>query len=44
MTPASTFWRAEDYHQDYIRKRPERPCHLRVKRFDDTPDAAAQNK
>jgi len=41
VTPASTFWRAEDYHQDYIRKHPERPCHLRVKHFDDAPETSA---
>jgi len=44
VTPASTFWRAEEYHQDYIRKHPERPCHVRVKRFDDAPEAAAPSK
>jgi len=40
VTPASTFWRAEDHHQDYIAKHPEHPCHLRVKRFDDAPETA----
>jgi len=33
--PATTFWPAESYHQDYLRKHPERPvCHARVPRFD----------
>ena len=44
VTPASTFWRAEEYHQDYIRKHPERPCHVRVKRFDDAPKAPASRE
>jgi peptide methionine sulfoxide reductase msrA/msrB len=44
VTPASAFWRAEEYHQDYIRKNPERPCHLRVKRFDDAPEATSTRK
>jgi peptide methionine sulfoxide reductase msrA/msrB len=39
VTQASTFWRAEDYHQDYIRKHPERPCHARVPRFDEATTA-----
>ena len=35
LAPASTFWPAEDYHQDYLGKHPERPsCHARVPRFD----------
>ena len=34
LTPAGTFWAAEDYHQDYLGKHPERPaCHFRVERF-----------
>jgi len=44
VTAASTFWRAEEYHQDYIRKHPERPCHVRVPRFDDAPEAATPHK
>lgn len=27
ITPASTFWKAEDYHQDYARKNPG-SCHI----------------
>jgi len=35
VAPASTFWAAEDYHQDYLTKHPERPsCHVRVPRFE----------
>ncbi len=35
IEPAATFWPAESYHQDYLRKHPERPiCHARVPRFD----------
>ena len=33
VAPASTFWPAEEYHQDYIAKHPERTCHLPVNRF-----------
>ncbi len=34
VEPAATFWPAEDYHQDYLGKHPERPsCHIPVKRF-----------
>jgi len=25
VRPASKFWRAEDYHQEYFRKHPEQP-------------------
>jgi len=28
ITPASTFWRAEDYHQQYVRKRGGGGCHV----------------
>jgi peptide methionine sulfoxide reductase msrA/msrB len=32
---AGVFWPAEDYHQDYLQKHPDRPsCHARVKRFE----------
>jgi len=35
LEPAKTFWPAEDYHQDYIRKHPKRyMCHTPVPRFD----------
>lgn len=34
ITPASTFWPAEEYHQDYLNKHPNRPsCHMPVNRF-----------
>lgn len=43
VTPASTFWAAEDYHQDYMTKNPNRPsCHIRVNRFGDEPVAAGK--
>jgi peptide-methionine (S)-S-oxide reductase len=28
ITPASTFWRAEEYHQQYLAKRGQSSCHL----------------
>jgi len=28
ITPASTFWRAEDYHQQYVHKRGGGSCHV----------------
>ena len=33
VTPATAFWPAEAYHQDYISRHPERACHTRVERF-----------
>ncbi len=37
VAPASTFWPAEEYHQDYLTKHPDRPdCHIRVPRFGST--------
>ena len=36
VTAASTFWPAEQYHQDYFNKHPERNiCHAPVDRFGD---------
>lgn len=28
ISPSSTFWRAEDYHQQYLAKRGQSSCHL----------------
>ena len=34
VTPAGTFWKAEDYHQDYYAKHKKQPyCHVYTKRF-----------
>ncbi|MBN1426047.1 bifunctional methionine sulfoxide reductase B/A protein [Candidatus Fermentibacteria bacterium] len=36
LEPATTFWRAEDYHQDYYTHKGSTPyCHARVRRFSD---------
>lgn len=32
ITPASEFWEAEDYHQQYLEKRGMASCHIPVKR------------
>jgi peptide-methionine (S)-S-oxide reductase len=29
IVPAATFWRAEDYHQQYLEKRGMSSCHIR---------------
>jgi peptide methionine sulfoxide reductase msrA/msrB len=37
VVPAAKFWPAEEYHQDYLRKHPDRQsCHVRVPRFEKT--------
>lgn len=34
VTPSSKFWKAEEYHQDYYKRKGTEPyCHFRVKRF-----------
>ena len=40
VTAAETFWPAEEYHQDYLNKHPQRPCHVPVDRFGDTAQPA----
>jgi len=35
LAPASTFYKAEEHHQDYFTKHPNSPtCHIRVQRFE----------
>jgi peptide methionine sulfoxide reductase msrA/msrB len=33
LVPAGVFWSAEEYHQDYITRHPDWPCHAPVDRF-----------
>ena len=37
IEPLAKFYPAEDYHQLFIEKNPNRPCHLPVARFDKSP-------
>jgi peptide methionine sulfoxide reductase msrA/msrB len=34
IVPATVFYPAEEYHQDYLKKHPGHACHLPTKRFD----------
>ncbi len=36
ITPASTFWRAEEYHQRYLEKRGQASCAVSVADYDET--------
>jgi peptide methionine sulfoxide reductase msrA/msrB len=42
VTAAETFWPAEEYHQDYLNKHPERPCHVPADRFGPMTQPAAK--
>lgn len=33
IVPAQTFWKAEEYHQQFTEKHPEYPCHIPRKLF-----------
>lgn len=37
LAPASTFYPAEDYHQDFTRRTGRGACHFKVPRFDQSP-------
>lgn len=42
IEPASVFWPAEDYHQDYLTRHPDQAdCHVRVMRFGPPPATTA---
>lgn len=40
LAPASTFYPAEDYHQDFTRRTGRGGCHFKVPRFDQSPTGA----